>query len=117
MARHDYRMTAEHLAISTDEDAPLWRRVMEENKSRIQWQCTEIRTGTARIRIWGWLCNAPRYLISSTLHQVGRSCIEKVELTYWPLRVLDTWERLGIFETVADAKTCAEHDHAMRKHV
>jgi len=121
MTRRSYRnrKIATDLSISTDEDAPLWRKEMAEKNSQIKWERTEVDSKVVRIRIWGWLDNSPRYLICNTVkdipHKTSILRNEKVELTYWPLRALDAWEKLGIFDTVEKAKVAAEHDHKTRK--
>ena len=121
MTRRSYRNReiATDLSISTDEDAPLWRKEMAEKNSHIKWERTEVDSKIVRIRIWGWLDNSPRYLICNVVkdipHKTSILRNEKVELTYWPLRALDAWEKLGIFDTVEKAKAAAEHDHKTRK--
>lgn len=121
MTRRSYRNReiATDLSISTDEDAPLWRKEMAEKNSQIKWERTEADSKVVRIRIWGWLDNSPRYLICNTVkdipHKTSILRNEKVELTYWPLRALDAWEKLGIFDTIEKAKAAAEYDHKMRK--
>ena len=121
MTRRSYRnrKIATDLSISTDEDAPLWRKEMAEKNSQIKWERTEVDSKIVRIRIWGWLDNSPRYLICNIIkdipHKTSILRNEKVELTYWPLRALDAWEKLGIFDTVEKAKAAAEEDHKVRK--
>ncbi len=121
MTRRSYRNReiATDLSISTDEDAPLWRKEMAEKNSHIKWERTEVDSKIVRIRIWGWLDNSPRYLICNVVkdipHKTSILRNEKVELTYWPLRALDAWEKLGIFDTIEKAKAAAEYDHKMRK--
>lgn len=121
MTRRSYRnrKIATDLSISTDEDAPLWRKEMAEKNSHIKWERTEVDSKVVRIRIWGWLDNSPRYLICNIIkdipHKTSILRNEKVELTYWPLRALDAWEKLGIFDTVEKAKAAAEEDHKVRK--
>ena len=121
MTRRSYRnrKIATDLSISTDEDAPLWRKEMAEKNSQIKWERTKVDSKIVRIRIWGWLDNSPRYFICNTVkdipHKTSILRNEKVELTYWPLRALDAWEKLGIFDTVEKAKVAAEHDHKTRK--
>lgn len=121
MTRRSYRnrKIATDLSISTDEDAPLWRKEMAEKNSQIKWERTEVDSKIVHIRIWGWLDNSPRYLICNIIkdipHKTSILRNEKVELTYWPLRALDAWEKLGIFDTVEKAKAAAEEDHKVRK--
>ncbi len=92
---------------------------MAEKNSHIKWERTEVDSKVVRIRIWGWLDNSPRYLICNIIkdipHKTSILRNEKVELTYWPLRALDAWEKLGIFDTVEKAKAAAEEDHKVRK--
>lgn len=90
---------------------------MAEKESSIRWERSEVQTKTVHIRIWGWLDNSPRYLISNTIGNNARNGkhVETVELTYWPLRALDGWEKLGTFHTIEHAKKHAEQDHKTRK--
>jgi len=121
MTRRSYRnrKIATDLSISTDEDAPLWRKEMAEKNSQIKWERTEVDSKIVHIRIWGWLDNSPRYLICNVVkdipHKTSILRNEQVELTYWPLRALDAWEKLGIFDTIEKAKAAAERDHKTRK--
>ncbi len=92
---------------------------MKEKHATIRWERTESASRTVNIRVWGYLDGSPRYVISSIANNVKHKSsmirVEKVQLTYWPLRALDAREMLGIFETVEKAKAAAEEDHKTRK--
>ncbi len=92
---------------------------MLEKNAPIRWERSQTESKVVRIRVWGFLEGSPRYLISSVTsdvpHKTSILRMEKVQLTYWPMRALDARETLGIFETVEKARAAAEEDHKTRK--
>lgn len=121
MARRSYRdrIIATNLSISTDEDAPLWRKEMREKNASIRWERSNSTSATVSVFIWGYLEGSPRYTINS-VHQdfkykSTKLSVERVQLMYWPLRDLDQREMLGVFDTVEKAKAAAIDDHKVRK--
>ena len=103
--RRDYRRRQLTVSeTSTDEDAPLWRKDKAEMNDKIKWE----RMRTTTVKVWGYLDGSPRYLIEEIADNA-------VQVTYWPYRVLDGFDKLGKFKTVELAKEAAADHHAYRK--
>lgn len=102
-----YEYRGRQLAVtdrSTDEHAHLWRKDKAEMNDKIKWE----RMPSKTLKIWGYLDSSPRYLIEEIKDNL-------VQVTYWPYRVLDGFDKLGKFKTVEDAKKAATDHHKHRK--